>query len=65
MSKSSKIILNIFLIGTIFFLGSYFGYKSNSVELPGLLYTGLVSLAGLIITAFIAFVKKNNKQRMT
>ncbi|WP_350303278.1 hypothetical protein [Bacillus pumilus] len=65
MSKSSKIILNIFLIGTIFFLGSYFVYKSNSVELPGLLYTGLVSLAGLIISAFIAFVKKNNKQRMT
>ncbi|WP_226570247.1 hypothetical protein [Bacillus stratosphericus] len=58
MSKLSKIILNIFLVGTIFFLGSYFGYKSNNVELPGLFYTGLVSLAGLIITALVTFVKK-------
>ncbi|MDF9417527.1 hypothetical protein [Bacillus altitudinis] len=57
MSKLNKIILNIFLIGTIFFLGSYFGYKSNNVELLGFLYTGFVSLTGLVITSLVAFLK--------
>ncbi|MFB7036512.1 hypothetical protein ACFCVS_18625 [Bacillus altitudinis] len=57
MSKLNKIILNIFLIGTIFFLGSYFGYKSNNVELLGFLYTGFVSLTGLVITSLVLFLK--------
>lgn len=64
MSKSSKIILNIFLIGTIFFLGSYFGYKSNGVELQGLLYTGVVSLIGLVVTVTVSLFRKNKSTSM-
>lgn len=58
MNKKNKVIINIFLIGTIFFLGSYWGYKSNEVELPWLLYTGIVSLIGLVVTGTISLFRK-------
>ena len=55
--KYIKNIRNLFLGGTISFLGLYFKYKSNGIELPGFLYAGIVSLAGLIITALVVFLK--------
>ncbi|AKU33475.1 hypothetical protein [Bacillus altitudinis] len=64
MSKLSKIILNVFLVGTIFFLGSYFGYKSNGVELQGLLYAGVVSLIGLVVTSTVSLFRKNKSTSM-
>ncbi|MEH7229259.1 hypothetical protein V7069_12500 [Bacillus safensis] len=64
MNKKSKGMISIFLAGTIFFLGSYFGYKSNGVELLGLLYTGIASLIGLIVTGAVSLFRKNKSTNM-
>jgi len=52
--KMVKKIVNGFnsfsLLGTIFFIGSYFTYKFNGVELVGFLYLGIIFLLALIAT---------------
>ena len=62
MNKYSRKIISVLLLGAIFYFGSYFKYKSGGLELPGLLYTGLVLLGVLLITASVVILK--NKRRL-
>ena len=61
MDKYIKGISNTLFSVTISCIAVYFGYKSSGVELPGFLYAGLVSLAGLIITSLIIHSKKSKE----
>lgn len=48
------------LLGTIFFIGSYFTYKFNGVELVGFLYLGIIFLLALITTT-VMFIRLKRK----
>ena len=58
MNKYIKNISKLLFSLTLSFISLYFGYKSRGIELPGFLYAGLVSLAGLILTSIISHLKK-------
>ena len=61
MDKFIKSLSNSFFSLTISGIAVYFGCKKAGVELPGFLYAGLVSLAGLIITSLVILSKKVRK----
>lgn len=54
-----KALLSLSTLGTVFFLGSYFIYKSNNVELNGFLYTGIIFLIALVVICIVFITKKS------
>ncbi len=58
-SKKCKSIEFIFPAGDNLFIGSYFTYKFNGVELIGFLYSGIIFLTVLIATTVMLFRQKS------
>lgn len=48
--------------GVIFFLGSYFVYRYNNIELKGFLYTGITFFILFIILSIMRFTKKKRER---
>lgn len=63
MKNYIKNLFNLFFTVTLSSLAVYLGNKTRDVDLPGFLYVGLVSLAGLIITSLIILSKKRKERQ--